>query len=185
MLLERTSQPLCQCAHGLDPAQHPECWGLKSGLVLPTSFLAVLGRNLSYVVKLEQDPLFRHRLRNWETQTRGQKYIHVTSYFRRIVRLRHANTHSSSLMESQQESHMRTWNSKPMTGQLERLLLHFPQTACPHFLQWCFRGKRRSFTFALMHKSGQLQYLTRISDLTILVRYCFLFIHLVSRCEKI
>lgn len=152
MLLERTSQPLCQCVHGLDPTQHPKCGGLKTGLVLATSFLAVLGRNGSYVAKLEQDPLLRHSLQNWETQTRGQKYIRVTSCFRCIVRLRQANTHSSSLMESQQESHMRTWNSKPMTGQVERLLLHFPQTACPHFLQWCFRRKRKIFTFALMHR---------------------------------
>lgn len=46
-------------------------------------------------------------------------------------------THSSSLMVSKQVSHMRTGNSKPMMGYGERLELHFPHTAFPHFLQWC------------------------------------------------
>lgn len=47
------------------------------------------------------------------------------------------STHSSSLIVSKQVSHIRTGNSKPMMGYVERLELHFPQTAFPHFLQWC------------------------------------------------
>lgn len=42
-------------------------------------------------------------------------------------------------MVPMQSSQIRTGNSKPMIGYVERLELHFPQTAFPHFLQWCCR----------------------------------------------
>ena len=57
-------------------------------------------------------------------------------------------THSSSLMVSKQASHTRTGNSKPMIGYVERLELHFPQTAWPHFLQWCCTKKKISSILA-------------------------------------
>lgn len=51
-------------------------------------------------------------------------------------------TYSSSLIVLQQSSHIRTWNSNPMMGQVECLELHFPQIALPHFLQWCYNTKK-------------------------------------------
>lgn len=44
---------------------------------------------------------------------------------------------SSSVMASWQLSQTRTSNSKPMSGMEERLELHLPHTAFPHFRQWC------------------------------------------------
>lgn len=57
----------------------------------------------------------------------------------RYLRTPLAGTHSSSLMVPKQSSQSRTGNSKPMIGYVERLELHFPHTAFPHFLQWCCR----------------------------------------------
>lgn len=48
-----------------------------------------------------------------------------------------AHTHSSSVMDSWQLSQTLTSNSKPIRGMEERLELHFPHTAFPHFRQWC------------------------------------------------
>lgn len=47
-------------------------------------------------------------------------------------------TYSSSVIESWQLSQTRTSNSNPMRGIVERLEEHFPHTAWPHFLQWCW-----------------------------------------------
>lgn len=49
------------------------------------------------------------------------------------------HTYSSSVMDSWQLSQTLTSNSKPISGMEERLELHFPHTAFPHFRQWCCR----------------------------------------------
>jgi hypothetical protein len=50
-------------------------------------------------------------------------------------------TYSSSVMASWQLSQTRTSNSKPMSGMEERLELHLPHTAFPHFRQWCWEKR--------------------------------------------
>lgn len=47
------------------------------------------------------------------------------------------HTYSSSVMDSWQLSQTLTSNSNPISGMEERLELHFPHTAFPHFRQWC------------------------------------------------
>ena len=47
-------------------------------------------------------------------------------------------------MDSWQLSHTLTSNSKPIRGMEERLELHLPQTAFPHFRQWCWKGRERA-----------------------------------------
>lgn len=83
------------------------------------------------------------------THTQRQSFIRVASEHWGVMRrktqlwpicnnyLHNPFTHSSSLMVSKHSSHTRTGNSKPMIGNVERLELHFPHTALPHFLQWC------------------------------------------------
>lgn len=72
---------------------------------------------------------------------------------------------SSSLMVSKQASHTRTGNSKPIIGNVERLELHFPHTALPHFLQWCCRSPRVlvSHICLMFQKKRLLTLLTRVA----------------------
>lgn len=49
------------------------------------------------------------------------------------------HTYSSSVMDSWQLSQTLTSNSNPISGMEERLELHLPHTAFPHFRQWCCR----------------------------------------------
>lgn len=63
------------------------------------------------------------------------------------------DTNSSSLMVSKQASHTRTGNSKPMIGNVERLELHFPHTALPHFLQWCCTKGKNTHILARLRES--------------------------------
>ena len=82
-------------------------------------------------------------------------------------------TYSSSVRLSKQFLQMRTSNSKPSNGNVDRSGVHLSHSACPHFLQWCWVIVRKKMLEKMCWKNVRESVIHMYMYLTVHSRQCF------------